>query len=41
MVFCVEPGIGVKGLGGARVEDMVLVTTERPKYLSSMERCLL
>lgn len=41
MVFCVEPGIGVKGLGGARVEDMVLVTTGKPKYLSTMERCLI
>lgn len=40
MVLCIEPGIGVKGLGGARAEDMVLVTNEKPIYLSSMERCL-
>lgn len=41
MVFCVEPGIGVKGLGGARAEEMILVTGGRPKYLSTMERCLI
>ena len=38
MVFCVEPGLGVKGLGGARVEEMVVVTDHEPEYLSTMER---
>jgi Xaa-Pro aminopeptidase len=41
MVFCVEPGIGVKGLGGARVEDMILITNGKARYLSTMKRVLI
>ena len=26
MTICVEPGIYVKGVGGARVEDVLLIT---------------
>lgn len=45
MVFTVEPGIYVPGLGGVRIEDMVLVTDERCRLLTKIsktfEDCLL
>ncbi|MBN0970790.1 aminopeptidase P family protein [Mycoplasma phocoeninasale] len=37
MIITVEPGIYVEGLGGARIEDTILVTSEGYKILSSME----
>lgn len=36
MLFTVEPGIYVPGLGGVRIEDMVLVTDGRPELLTSL-----
>jgi len=45
MVFTVEPGIYVPGLGGVRIEDMVLVTDESCRLLTKIsktfEDCLL
>lgn len=45
MVFTVEPGIYVPGLGGVRIEDMVLVTAEGNRLLTKIsktfEDCLL
>ncbi|CRH45873.1 Uncharacterized peptidase SA1530 [Mycoplasmopsis arginini] len=37
MVITVEPGIYVKDLGGARVEDTILVTKTGAKVLSRPE----
>jgi Xaa-Pro dipeptidase len=40
MVFAVEPLVwveGVRGGGGVRIEDMVLVTTDEPRVLSRVE----
>jgi Xaa-Pro aminopeptidase len=34
-VITVEPGLYYPGLGGARVEDVVRVTTGEPEMLSS------
>ncbi|MBI2674980.1 MAG: aminopeptidase P family protein [Candidatus Aenigmarchaeota archaeon] len=34
VVITVEPGIYIKGIGGARIEDMVLVTNGKPKIMS-------
>lgn len=38
MTFTVEPGIYVEGLGGARIEDDILVTEEGGKSLTTMGR---
>lgn len=34
MVFTIEPGIYVKGVGGCRIENDVLLTKKGPKLLT-------
>jgi Xaa-Pro dipeptidase len=34
MVFTIEPGVYVKGLGGCRLENDVLLTRKGPKILT-------
>jgi Xaa-Pro aminopeptidase len=38
MVFTIEPGIYVPGVGGVRIEDMVLVTTEGHQTLTKIPK---
>lgn len=38
MVFTIEPGIYVPGLGGVRIEDMVLVTAEGHRTLTKIPK---
>src|SRR5438093_1558072 len=41
LVFTDEPGVYVPGLGGAPIEDDVLITTQGPRYMSTAPRGLL
>jgi len=41
MVFTIEPGIYMKGLGGVRIEDMVLLTKKGIKILTKFSRDLI
>ena len=38
MVFTIEPGIYVPGLGGVRIEDMVLVTSNGCQVLTKIPK---
>ncbi|MFH1445634.1 MAG: Xaa-Pro peptidase family protein [Nanoarchaeota archaeon] len=38
MILTVEPGVYIKGFGGCRIEDMVLVRKDKPKILSVLPR---
>jgi Xaa-Pro aminopeptidase len=38
MVFTIEPGVYIAGWGGIRIEDMVLVTADGRKVLTSLPR---
>ena len=40
MVVTIEPGVYVKGVGGARIEDMALVTSDGNRRLNSARRIL-
>lgn len=40
MIFTIEPGIYVPGVGGVRIEDMVLVRPEGPEVLTKLPRGL-
>jgi len=40
MVFTIEPGIYLPGLGGVRIEDMVVVSEEKAKVLTSLPKKL-
>ncbi len=41
MVFTIEPGIYLPGLGGVRIEDMVLVTADGCRRLTRLDKNLL
>jgi|Deesub1362A_J573_1020465.scaffolds.fasta_scaffold04794_4 Xaa-Pro aminopeptidase len=40
MVFTIEPGIYIPGLGGVRIEDMILVKNNRAEVLTSLPKKL-
>ena len=40
MVFTIEPGIYLEGVGGVRIEDMVLVTREGREVLTKLRKSL-
>jgi Xaa-Pro aminopeptidase len=40
MVFSIEPGIYVPGVGGVRIEDLVLVEGDKGSTLTTLSRKL-
>jgi len=40
MVFTIEPGVYIKGLGGVRIEDMVFLSDKGPVTLTKFDRLL-
>lgn len=40
MVFTIEPGVYIKGIGGVRIEDMILVNKKGCKVLTSLKKDL-
>jgi Xaa-Pro aminopeptidase len=40
-VATVEPGVYLEGLGGIRIEDLVVVTDGEPEVLTSLEKDLI
>jgi Xaa-Pro dipeptidase len=36
MVLTIEPGVYVPGVGGIRIEDEILVTSEGPEILTGL-----
>ena len=40
MVFTIEPGIYVPGMGGVRIEDMVVVGEKKAHVLTSLPKKL-
>ena len=38
MVFTLEPGVYVPGIGGVRIEDMVLVTAEGHQVMTKIPK---
>ena len=38
MVFTIEPGIYVPGVGGVRIEDMVLATADGSAVMTSLSK---
>jgi Xaa-Pro aminopeptidase len=38
MVFTIEPGIYIPGLGGVRIEDMVVVGKKKARTLTSLPK---
>ena len=40
-VATVEPGVYLEGLGGIRIEDLVIVTDGEPEVLTSLDKDLI